>query len=486
MEQSQLVELIKTLSPKEKEQILHFAELPFFPRSKMKTYVRSLLEICLKHPWQTLERKLEKDEVGQLLFIGQSFVEGKLEKVMVEAHKVIRDFLLAQNYFLEENEFHQVFDFAEIIRSRGLDGRYKGFLARLRKILDDNDKHNNLYFHDQFLLEYAIHNEESFHNQVKGDLNIPNTLDALEMHLHLNRLALLNVYLLQQLAANVTVSESMAIRLEDPNVPERFLEQSPTIKINYAIFKMLKKSSHEPSDIQLLFDLLVAHEKNLGSEQLRGFYTYLRNICALVLISNPEAEGINNTLFGLYKDNLERGYLHYEGKLLPSRYLAISECAAWAGKHEWSLAFIENHKDDIIGENETRDIYRLNLAYYLFGVGQFSECLDNIPATSTNVDYLLAGKRLELKALYELQSDLLPYKLDAFKMFLSRTSHKLLPPARRQMNVEFNNLFYQLMPLIPGDQKHALRFLERVEKRKQTAERRWLLAKAKQLAKKTD
>ena len=72
----------------------------------------------------------------------------------------------------------------------------------------------------------------------------------------------------------------------------------------------------------------------------------------------------------------------------------------------------------IIGENETQDIYRLNLANYQFGLEQFSDCLDNIPATSPFVVYMLHGKRLELKALFELRSELLPYKLDAFKMFL--------------------------------------------------------------------
>ncbi len=486
MEQSQLVELIKTLSPKEKEQILHFAALPFFPRSKTKSYVRQLLEICLKHPWHDTNQKLEKAELSALLFAGQAFVEGKLEKVMVEAHKVIRDFLLAQFYFREENEFHQVFDFAEIVRRRGLDARYRSFLLRLRKIQEDIKHQNEFYFHDQFLLEHAQHSYESINNQVKGDLNIPDALDALEMHLHLNRLGILNSYLLQQKAANVIVSEAMRERLEDPNIPARFLENSPTINIRYAIFKLLKKTSHVPDDVKVLFDLLVAFETQLDAEILRESYTYLRNFCVLVLLTDPDDLAISNLLYELYKDNLERGYLHFEGKIHPSIYLAISECAARANKHEWALSFIEKYKNDIIGENETRDIYSLNLAYYLFGVGKFSECLDNIPATSLNVSNLLAGKRLELKALYELQSDLLPYKLDAFKMFLNRTSKKLLPAARRQMNVEFNNLFYQLVALPLNDPKRAARFLERVEERKQTAERFWLLAKAKQLAKKAD
>ena len=97
----------------------------------------------------------------------------------------------------------------------------------------------------------------------------------------------------------------------------------------------------------------------------------------------------------------------------------------------------------------------------------------------TNVDYLLAGKRLELKALYELQSDLLPYKLDAFKMFLSRTSQKLLPDNRRQMNIDFINLLFQIVSAPPGDPKRSARLIKHVEEKKQASEWHWLLAKAR-------
>ena len=483
MEQSHLIELIKTLQPEEKEQILPFAALSNFSKSKMKTYVGPLLEICLVHPWHEPEQILDKNTVSAAVFPGQPFVEGKLEKVMVEAHKVIRSFLIIQYYLREENEFQQVFDFAEIIRKRGLSARYRSYLSKLRKMQEDTLQKDAFYFHNQYLLEYAVHNEESLHNQIKGDLNIPKTLDALEMHLYLNRLALLNVYLLQQKAANIDVSDAMRERLADAYVPQQYLDHSPAIKINHTISTILKKEKQEAKDARQLFDLLLLHEKNLDTESIRSFYTYLRNICTLIVTLEPDQKEIYDTLYELYRDNLERGYLHYEGKLHPSRYLAISEYAARVNKHEWALSFIEKFKDDIFGDNETHDIYRLNKALYFFGIGQFSECLDHIPATSPYVTYMLFGKRLELKSLYELQSDLLPYKIDAFKMFLSRTSQKLLPDASRQKHLDFINLLYQLVSTNPGDPKRVKRLVERMEEKKQAAEHRWLLAKAKQLIK---
>jgi hypothetical protein len=481
MEQSQLVELIQILLPEEKEQILHFATLPFLNNSRTKIQVIHLLDICLNHPWHDSGQILKKDQVFELLFPDQEFVEGKVEKIMVEAHKMVRSFLLAQQYFSAENDFQQNFDFSEIIRKRGLASRYKQLLTKLQKVHKEYRLKNSLYFHRQFLLEYATHDEESLHNQKKGDLNIPNVLHALEMHENLNRLALLNRFLLQQKFVNLDAPEGIKNGLQNNNIPSSYLDESPFLKINFVIFTLLRKNKPEPHEARSLFDLLLLHEDNLDADSLKEFYTYLRNICVLVLIANSELEEINYTLHELYKDNLERGYLHYEGKLHPSRYLAISENAARVKKHEWALEFIEKHKHEIIGENENQDIYRLNLANYLFGIGQFSNCLDNIPPTSPFVDYLLHGKRLELKALYELQSDLLEYKLDAFKMFLSRTSQKLLSEAQRQIHSDFANLLHQLVYSKSGDPKRSELLVSRLYEKKQSAEWRWLLEKAKAL-----
>jgi len=481
MEQSQLIELIQTFQPEEKEQVLHFATLPLFNNGRMKTLVIPLLNICLNHPWHDSEQRLDKKQIFASLFPDQKFIEGKVEKVMVEAHKVVRDFLLVKHYFRDENEFYQTFDFSEIVRNRNLVNRHRQLLSRLKKMQEETCFRNTLFFHQQFLVENAIHENESLHNQRKGDLNIPSVLHSLDLYYYLNRIALLNRFILQQKVASLDTFNIIQSELEIDFVPVRYLEIVPSLKISYEIFTLLKKSHPEPSDLRNLFNLLILHESALDQATLREFYTYLRNMCALVLMTNPEQEEINFTLHNLYKDNLERGYLHYEGRLHPSRFIAISENAARVKQHEWALEFIQKYRHEIIDENESHDIYRLNMALYLFSVEKFSECLDYIPASSPFVDYLLRGKRLELKALYELRSELLPYKLDAFKMFLSRTSQKLLSKTQRQIHSDFANLLHQLVYSNPGDPKRSELLIKRIQEKKQSAEWRWLLEKAKAL-----
>lgn len=481
MEQSSLIELIRTLNSTEKDHVRQFAALPFFNNGKMRAHVGPLLELCLSHSWDSASQPLDKEFLSNTLF-SEAYVNGrKLEKVMVEAHKIVRAFLLVQNYYREDNDFAQNFDFSEIVRSRNLETRFRHMLAKIQRSQADSPWKNEQYYHRQFVLEYAIFEHECLHNQARGDLNIPEALRALDEHYYINRLNLLNHFLLQQKVANVIVPDSVETAISETSVLGRYLETSATIKINTEIFFLLKKSPPEPSDVRLLFDLLKIHEEGLDQDSLRKFYTYLRNVCVLIANVFFDDEEIRHTLFDLYRDNLTRGYLHFEGKLHPNTYLAVSTAAVRVNQYEWGLDFIEQFKDQIIGENEHQDIYRFNMALYLFGVGRYDECLTYIPSTSPFIDYLFRGKRLELKAYYEIDSDLLPYKLDAFKMFLSRTSQKLLSESQNQLNLDFANLLYQLIHSIPGDPKRANRIIERIQAKKSTAEWRWLLEKAEAL-----
>jgi hypothetical protein len=185
----------------------------------------------------------------------------------------------------------------------------------------------------------------------------------------------------------------------------------------------------------------------------------------LSISSNLENMELAYLLHEIYVDNLQRGFMHSEGKISRSKYMAIASNALFIGKFDWAYSFIEKYKNVLHEENETRDVYRLNLANYLFRTGKFEQCLDNIPDSSPSLIYALFGKRLELKALYELQSDLLPYKLDAFKMFLSRTSKKIMSDAQRQAHADFANLLYQLEHSVSGDPRRSDILIKRVSEK---------------------
>ncbi len=481
MEQSYLIELIQTLSNEEKVHVKEFAALSFFNNGRMRAKVVPLLDLCMSHSWDDATAGIDKKSMYAIIFPEQEFKEGRLEKTMVEAHKIVRAFLQVKHYFREANEFHQILDYSTIARTRGLESRYQHMIARLQKIQGESTQKNYEYYYRQFHLEFSIHYQESLNNPKKGDINISNLLKATDIFSYIRRFALLSRYLLQQRMTKLDPPEFIQFYLEDTSIPETYLNESPVLKINFEIFNMLRKRLPEMGDIQSLLNLVKVNEKGIDAESLQEFYTYLRNFTVMILAENPEKEEISLMLHSLYVDNLARGYLHYEGKISASRYGAVTHNAIRMNQLEWVNEFIERYKNEIHGENESQDIYRFNKARYLFATGKFEECLDCLPPTSPFVDYLLLGKRLELKALYELKSELLSYKLDAFKMFLSRTSQKLLSDSLIQTNHDFANFLQQLVNSITGDLKRAERVHKRIEEKKQALEREWLLEKAKAL-----
>jgi hypothetical protein len=255
------------------------------------------------------------------------------------------------------------------------------------------------------------------------------------------------------------------------------------MNLYYKIFQTHIKKTPDLADIEAIQSLLHKHEYSIDWETLHELYIHLRNIVLIMLGADRDRKELLEVVHNLYVDSLQRGYLHFENKLPASRYLAVTENALKINQFEWVRDFIESNKDQLHNENENHDIYHFVKARYLFAIGQFEECLDILPDTSPFVDFMLLGKRLELKVLYEIKSDLLSYKLDAFKMFLSRTSTKILSDIQRRTHVDFTNLLTQIISSIPGDKTRAEKLLSRIQDNKQVAERIWLSEKAAELKK---
>jgi hypothetical protein len=257
--------------------------------------------------------------------------------------------------------------------------------------------------------------------------------------------------------------------------------QSSALNVNYQIFQVLKKKVPTHSDLLHILNLIQDHEKELNLELRQEFHSYLRNFAIIILNNNQEDKEIESLLHNLDKDELNKGYLYYEGKITASKFTAITTIALRVQEFDWAHNFIETHRGKVHGENETQDFYRFNKARYLFAIGKFEECLEILPQTSRYLNYFLIGKRLELKALYETESDLLSFRLDNFKMYLSRTSIKIMDETSRQIHLYFVNYLHQLVHSIPGDKKRSEELLKRIKTTKNASEYRWLLAKAEEL-----
>ena len=482
MKSSFVFELIRSFSPEERHELELFIASPYFNRGKNAGELTALVGFILNAPSQPGAAAPVKKDLYQRIFPGTPWVEGKLDKLLVELKKHLRTFLLSRQYFQVENDFQAELDWGKALHDKGMESHYQRLLEQMKTGGSSGQWKTAPHYLRQLHLEHAIHVQQSYDNRKKGDLNIPSVLHNLDMFYHLYRLEHLNYFLLQCKMTNLDISGDIALALRESPLPERYLEESSYLLIQYKIFCLLQSPNPSLAEFEALNDLLKQHEPFLEKSMLEQYYAYLRNICVLLIASG--AEELYHILHQIQRDNLEHGILYLEGKqgqLSPSAVLNLVTNGLIVRNYEWVAEFLESHKNRILGDNETHDLYRTNVACYLFAVGKFEEALDYIPQASPYVDYHLVARRLELRIYYELDSDLLPYKIDAFKMYLSRSSHKFLSPALRGRNGDFVNLLFQLSHIQPGNRERARRVLQRIEENKGVSERKWLLEKARQL-----
>lgn len=229
-----------------------------------------------------------------------------------------------------------------------------------------------------------------------------------------------------------------------------------------------------------LLDLMQIHENELAPEEAKIYFVYLRNYCSS-LIQGGGPQELWSVLHRIQRDNLRKGYFYYGVQIPPGALLSISNTAMRVNEFEWALGFIQAHQERIMGDNEQRDYYRFALANYYFHRQQYEQSLEYIPPASANLDYHLFARRVELKNYYKLDSELLPYKIDAFKMYLSRGRQKFLSEDYYEQNNNFVNLLFQLMQSRPGDPKRKEVLLRRIDEKKMVASREWLITQVKLL-----
>lgn len=480
MVKSQLIDLLRHFSLEELQEFRLFVASPFFNRGHFAEEVVALTSFILASAPAFSETDLGRAEAYRAIFSDSPVVEGKLDKVMSELHKLAKTFISVTHYLRPENEFRQLLDQAMFYRTRALDNRHRNIIERLQTYQHNIRLRDQDFFEREFLLNNEIHAYENMHNQRRGDVHIQKTLRSLDLYYFLSKIELLNRYLLQQKVTRLEMSEEMMQAIRESHLPERYANEHPVLLISYKIFQFLEKQQTDIKASGELHQLLRLHETEIQPDLIKFYYTYLRNFCAL-LINIGRSEFLP-VLFTFQKEHLERGYLYYENKISPSTFLNASNIALRLKEYDWAKQFILSHRGRIVGDNENQDYYHLTLANFLFHTGQLEQALDILPQSFHELAYHNLARRLELKIYYELDSDLLPYKIDAFKMYLSRASKKVISALMREQNTNFVNLLSQLYTTVKGDKTRAQKLVQRIQSKQSIAEREWLMEKAAELA----
>lgn len=473
MTNTHLVETFKALQPQGLQKVSLFLASPYFNRGANAEALQRLYQFVLRAAPEFEETSLLKEDAYAFVFTGQGFVQGKLEKLMVELNKLLREFVLVGRYLSPGREDKRQIEWATWLRENGMLERGGQIVQKLKNSSALDKIESLAAYHTRLMIAEEVHEWKLLHNRVKGDLGIPEVILQLDLYYHNLRTELENRYFLQQKGAQLDDIEIFGVGRE------YYLNKSALLQIATSIQAILKDSRPSVDAFYNLTEFIKSEEKQLPLQTYAECYAYIRSACTL-LINGGQIEFVA-VLHQIHKDNLAQKIFFIDGKISPHLYQNMVLTAIRAKDHDWALWFTEEYKDTILGGDEELFFYRFNLAHCLFAKGNFEDALSQIPEISANSHYYRLLRRLEVKIYYELRSELLPYKLDAFRKFVERTAPKTIAANLRVMDLNFFNILNQLCYLPKKSKDRSARLLARIAQKQLLSDRAWLMEKVREL-----
>lgn len=465
-----LLDIIKALGEDGRQDALLFLNSTYFNQESNAQEVVALYKVLLKTAPAFSDADLTREKVYQAVFPEKAVVHGKLDKLMTKLKKLLQTYILTSEYQSEDKAFQRQVDWASWLKKQDLGTRFNLAISKLK-----DQKEPETYFEHLKLLQISEveHEWENGHNRFYGDLKIPKLIYHLDLYYLIYRMELNNRLLLQKKAAKISIVEI----IQTPDT--YYLEANIVLKIAKSVNLLLQKEIPKIEEVKSLKLLLEQSKEIIPNALSIKFRAYLRNFCTL-LIDEGNAEYVS-ILYNIYQEDLESDILLSAGKITANIYANIVQIAIRANQLAWAKKFTEEYKNRVHGESEDAFFYRLNMANCLFAERKFEAALDMIPNETLPSYYHLLTRRLELKAYYELDSDLLMYKMDSFRKYIERTAPKSITANLRTMNLNFVYILNQLSQSLPKDKNRSAKILQRIEEKKIICERNWLIEKAKEL-----
>ena len=484
MHGSKLFEVLKAFDQKELLQLHRFLQSPFFSQSRSNESVLKLFEFILPHASAFADPRLTKENAYAHLFPGKAYQKGQLEKMMSLLLKEIFRFITYYNAKLGENETSILLNQARFFREKKMDKFFNKAIDQVKKVQRKASRRNKEFYFHQYLVEKEISEFESLFNTRKEELNIPNTLQSLEVFYLLSKLEYICWFLSQNLHFTSQHLQNTLDELEEvlPKLTQKEFFQIPLIQA-YTYAVLLLQGKDEENSFSKLKQLVEQYEDQIPLEQLKALQALTRNYC-VVKYNSGELKYFE-VAFKLYRLHLEKGYLFYQGGLLPSTIRNLVTTGLKLKEYTWVYNFLESSKDKITGTKHPRDVYHFNLACYHFALQQYEQALELLADKYEDIYYRIAAKRLEIMIYFEQDSPLTDSRLDAFKVFIFRISKRYLSYTQREINNGFADLLKQIMnPKTKGNDARIAKLIQKIEAKKIVSDKQWLLEKLHDLSSK--
>jgi len=473
MKDTKLITILRKFSTSDLKRLKDFMYSPYFGASNTE---RDLFNFIYKYAPNYEHKKFTQKEAAHFIFPNKKRDIATITRLQSRVLKLVESFIYY--HFQDKNLPDIELALMRFYRKENLTPQFESIYNRVQKKQKGYFNKNAHYYYQQFQIEkeYRMFLSINFDNH-KGDIHNQEVNDVLDSSYLAEKLCELCLMYNRQLATGAKFDTTLMPEILS-FLPDSSYKNIPIIRIWHTALLLLKseeKSEHH----QTLTNLLEEHENILNKTDKRVLYTYLENTAHQVFRGDAYYE----TLFTLYKKQLESGVMYIDGYLLPAIFKNIVTVALRLGYMDWTEVFLEKNKHKIVPEYEGKeDVYSYSVAQLRFKRGEYDEVQTILSQMIFHDIYTkMDVRRMYMKVYYELEYvRLFEDTVNNFRGFLTENS-EIIPPVHVQANRDFINTCNGIYRSIKKDHERIDKIEQRISKVQVLPEKTWLLEKLEAL-----
>lgn len=416
---SKLVNLLKTFTSDEVEEMDKFVNSPFFNNSEQ-----------LKEFWKLLKKdypefnSLDKEKIFKHFYKGEEYKDKKIRDILSRMLELCQEFT-AQTEF-RKNKFINHYLLLKRFRETNLTVHYNSRKKELEKYFSRNNIIDDEFLYEKYLFSELDRNFKEIYELGEFEETNDKILNSeYDDFLNFSIYKILNYTLIFIIGNNITKKE---VNYEFSEFVYNFLKKYPRDK--YPLFGILtlilelqkneneKFCEEDEKTYKEIISRLDNHKNTISRSVLINIYLYLVNYMRIKSLGTKNF--FSDEFYRLLKFSYENDLYPRHGKYLQdSTYTFIATEALLRKDFEWAEDFIERFKTDLKPELRM-NAYILCLANLNYRKSNYSAALKYLVRVSIDdFYYQLKVKNLQMKIHFEMGDyEMCRNVIDSFRHFL--------------------------------------------------------------------
>ena len=476
MKNSQLIKLLKTLSPKEIKRFNEFISSPYFNKNKN---VIKLFGVIRKAYPDFKQEKIARENVFFKISPGKKYNGNTLRVLIHLLYENARKFLAYSPIEKDIITYKQEL-VSELFKRELYNESIKEIDKTISEIEKTDIRDQNYFLYKYSFEDYKLHclrkmKQEKYEKYItKSSIETP--FKNLTYSFFLNLLSYYSMALNHNKIYKIDIDTVHFEKLFSC-FDYKLFNDSPLIQIHYNIIMIVK--TNDEKYFYRVKNLVQKLEKSLDPVGLHSAYINMQNFCLGKITAGEKR--FRRELFEIMKLNLEKKIHKYEPHMHQNFYKNVLRTAAELKEFEWANDFIESYKNELHPDIKEA-VYFYCKAFLEAEKNNLEKSLDYLSTSKTD-DILLKTdlKLLQARIYYELNCyDVLSSAIDSIRHFLK--GNKFIPENKKIRFTTFINFLSSLNNTqLKKDVYKILELKENISKSENLQWKDWFIKKIEEL-----